>query len=237
MFNLLLVINFFGFAEFGVFMISFCEDCDILKYEGVLFSDLYFSWQILCQGLDGELSGTTFTVSSDNFVVSGVEAGGVIYLRNADGTLDGAYEIVSVESETELTVSVIRCSSEDLATGPGDASSVSYRVSTFVPQARQVFLELTQYFGIGPGDGVSEIDADDIVDTEGLRMASVYAVIAGIYATLASREDSDKGFWKKSLHYQRLFEKVRERCRISFDVNGDGSDDRSAGGSIKLVRE
>jgi hypothetical protein len=143
-----------------------------------------------------------------------------------------------VDSETELTVSVIRADIDDSANGPGNASSVSYRINTFAPQARQVFLELTQYFGIAPGDGISEVDADDIVNVEGLRLASVYAVITGIYATLASREDSDKGFWKKSLHYQRLFEKARQRCRISLDVNGDGSGDRTAaGGSIKLVRE
>jgi len=219
-------------------MIAFCWDRDILKYEGVLFSDLYFPWQTLCQGFDGEVNETTFTAANENFVASGAEPGGVIYLRNADGTLDGAYEIVSVDSETELTLSVIRAGIDDSANGPGNASSVSYRINTFAPQARQVFLELTQYFGIAPGDGISEVDADDIVDVEGLRLASVYAVIAGIYATLASREDSDKGFWKKSLHYQRLFEKARQRCRISLDVNGDGSGDRTvAGGSIKLVRE
>lgn len=219
-------------------MITFCNDRDILMYEGVLFSDLYFSWQVLCRGLGGELSGTTFTIDDANFVVSGVEAGGVIYLRDANGTLDGAYEIVSVNSETELTVSVIRGDGVGSVSGPGDASLVSYRVSTFAPQARQVFLGLTRYFGIGPGDGTNEIIADDIVDTEGLRLASVYAVIAGIYATLASRSDADNGFWAKSLHYQRFYEKARGRCRVSFDVNSDGSVDKSAGGgSIRLVRE
>ena len=115
-------------------MIAFCSDRDILKYEGILFSDLYFPWQVLCQGLDGELSGTTFTASNDDFIVSGAEAGGVIYLRSVDGTVDGSYEIVSVNSETELTVSVIRASSVELPKSPGEASSVSYRVSTFLPQ-------------------------------------------------------------------------------------------------------
>ena len=76
-----------------------------------------------------------------------------------------------MDSETELTISVVRGDSSDPANSPGDASSISYRVSTFAPQARQVYLELTQYFGIGPGDGISEIDADDIVNTEGLRLA------------------------------------------------------------------
>lgn len=219
-------------------MIAFSDDRDLLMYEGVLFSDLYFPWQVLCQGVGGVLSGTTFTVSDGDFIVSGVQAGGVIYLRNTDGDLDGSYEIVSVDSVTDLTVSVIRGDSSSSVSMPGGASLVSYRVSTFAPQTRQVFLELTQYFGIAPGDGVSEIDADDIVDTEGLRIASVYAVIAGIYATLASRAESDEGFWAKSLHYQRFFEKAREKCKVSFDINGDGNGDKSAGGgSVKLIRE
>jgi len=157
-------------------------------------------------------------------------------LRTADGKLDGAYEVVSVDSETELTVSVLRPDYDGSLKGLPEASSVSYRVSTYGPQARQVMLELTNYFGIAPGDGVSEINADQIVDLEGLKQISVYAVIAGVYATLAGKED-DEGFWKKSMHYHRLFEKVRERCKLSFDVNGDGKPDSSAaGGSIKLTR-
>lgn len=219
-------------------MITFCDDRDILMYEGVLFSDLYFPWQVLCQGLNGELIGTTFTVSNDDFAAFGVQAGGVIYLRNANGSLDGSYEIVSVDSATTLTVSVIRGDGVDSVNGPGDASLVSYRVSTYAPQARQVFLELAQYFGIGHGDGISEINADDIIDTEGLRLASVYAVIAGIYATLASRTENDKSFWTKSLHYQKLFEKTRARCKISFDADGNGINTTSASGeSVRLIRE
>ena len=187
-------------------MIAFSNDTDILKYEAVLFSDLYFPWQVLCQGESGVVSGTTFTASGEDFVSSQVAAGGVIYLRSDDGALDGCYEIVSVDSAMELTVSVVRADGSLATSGPGDAVEVSYRVSTFAPQGRQVLFELTQYFGLGPGDGSSEYDADDVVGTEGLGLASVYAVVAGLYATLASRSKSDEGFWNKSLHYQRLFE-------------------------------
>jgi len=40
-----------------------------------------------------------------DFVAAWVAPGGVIYVQSADGSLDGAYEIVSVNSATQLTVS------------------------------------------------------------------------------------------------------------------------------------
>jgi hypothetical protein len=147
------------------------------------------------------------------------------------------YEIVSVDSETELTVSVLRSDGEESAVGPGDNSDVSYRISTFGPQANEVGFELTQYFGIRPGNPDSEYTVDDILDVSVLKQASVYAVIAGVYATLGGSSDEDS-FWKKSLHYQKLFEKARERCRLSVDIGGDGVSDRTKiGGSMKLVRD
>jgi hypothetical protein len=114
---------------------------------------------------------------------------------------------------------------------------VSYRISTFGPQANEVGFELTQYFGIRPGNPDSEYTVDDILDVSVLRQASVYAVIAGIYATLGGSSDEDS-FWKKSLYYQKLFEKARERCRLNVDIGGDGVSDRTKiGGSMKLVRD
>ena len=219
-------------------MLAFSSDVDILKYEAVLFGDLHFPWQVLCEGAGGEVSGTTFSETSEDFVSAGVGAGGVIYLQSLDGKLDGAYEIVSVDSATELTVSILRADGEGSAVGPGDASDVSYRVSTFGPQANEVGFGLTQYFGIRPGNPDSEYDASDILDTSVLRQASVYAVLASVYATLGSRAGGDDNFWKKSLHYQKLFEKAKERCRLSIDINDDGISDRTnVGGSVRLVRD
>jgi len=218
-------------------MLVFSNDVDILRYEAVLFSDLHFGWQVLCEGTGGEVSSTTFSKTGEDFVSLGVNAGGVIYLRSEDGTLDGAYEIVSVDSATELTVSVLRADEEDSVVGPGDASDVSYRVSTFAPQANEVAFELTQYFGLQPGNPDSEYEVDNILDTSVLRQVSVYGVLANVYVTIGNGGDED-GFGEKSLHYQKLFEKARERCRVSIDISGDGVGDReNIGGSIRLVRD
>lgn len=218
-------------------MLTFSNDVDILRYEAVLFSDLHFGWQALCEGDDGTVSGTSFSKTGEDFVSAGVSAGGVIYLRSQDGSLDGAYEIVSVDSATELTVSVIRVDEEGSVVGPGDASDVSYRVSTFGPQANEVGFELAQYFGIRPGNPDSEYEVSDILDTSGLRQASVYGVLAKVYTTLSGGVDEDN-FGQKSSRYQRLFEKARERCRVSIDINDDGVGERTnIGGSIRLVRD
>ena len=218
-------------------MTVFSNDSDILKYEATLFVDLHFPWQVLCEGSDGVLDGTDFSSVSADFVSAGVSAGGVIYLR-VSGGVEGCYEIVSVDSATELTVSVLRTDNDADAVSPGSGSSITYRVSTFAPQATEVMFALTGYFGIGPGNPNSVYDVDDILDVSVLRQASVYAVIAGIYATLGSGFDGNEDFWKKSLHYQKLFEKARERCRLSVDVGSDGVSDRTnVGGSVRMVRD
>jgi len=218
-------------------MVSFSNDVDILKFEPILFGELYLPWQVLAAGTGGELSGTTFTASEADFVSAQISAGGVIYLQSADGTLDGAYEIVSVDSATQLGVSVVRSDSDDAAVAPTAATDISYRISTFGPQASEVGFQLTEYFGIKPGNPASDIDVEDVLDTDVLKRASVFAAISSVYAMLASKA-RDENFWKKSLHYQKLFAKARERCRLSIDFGSDGvADVTKVGASGRLVRD
>ncbi|KPL25041.1 MAG: hypothetical protein AMJ75_02145 [Phycisphaerae bacterium SM1_79] len=218
-------------------MVIFSNDADILKYEPILFGELHLSGQVLAAGTGGTLSGTTFTASGADFVGALVTAGGVIYLQSADGSLDGAYEIVSVGSATQLSVSVIRADSDDDAIAPPAATDISYRISTFRPQASEAGFRLTEYFGIRPGNPGSTYDAEDVLDTDVVKRASVFAVVSSVYAMLASKAE-DENYWKKSLHYQKLFERAKERCRLSIDVGSDGVADVSRfGASIRLVRD
>jgi len=218
-------------------MTKFSNDVDILKCESVLFGELHLSGQVLASGTGAALGGTMLTATGVDFVAAGVEAGGVIHLKSADGALDGAYEIVSVDSATQLTVSVIRSDAAALAIAPPAANDVSYRVSTFGPQAGDVAFELTEYFGIQPGNPTSEIAVADIVDTEGLRRVSAFAVVSRVYAMWASGAQHEC-FQQKSLLYGQLAEKARQRCRLSVDLGSDGvADVTRLGGAIRLVRD
>ncbi len=217
-------------------MVKFSSDVDILKYEPILFSELHLPWQVLASGTSAALAGTTLTASNANFESASVAAGGVAHLRSIDGSLDGAYEIVSVDSATQLTVSVLRSDTTDSSVAPPAAGDITYRISTFEPQAGEAAFQLTEYFGIRPGDPTSAITVDSILDTEGLRRASAFLVIASVYATWTSRTDRET-FWRKSLHYRRFFENARQRCHLSVDLGSDGVADLArVGGAIRLMR-
>jgi len=218
-------------------MVKFSYDADILKYEPTLFGELHLPWQVLAEGNSGIVSGTTFTASGADFIAAKICSGGVVYLRDSSLTIDGAYEIVSVDSATQLTISVLRACNEDEAVEPPQASDVYYRISTFDPQASEAAYALTEYFNVKPGAPASDIDVSDILDVEVLRRASVFAVISSVYAMLAGRND-DEGFWKKSNYYRKCFENARSRARVSIDAGDDGIADRTShGGAIRLTRD
>jgi len=208
-------------------MVTFSNDADILKYEPILFGELHLPWQVLAAGTGASLSGTTLTAGEADFIAAQVQAGGVVYLQSADGSLDGAYEIVSVDLSTQLSISVVRADSTDTAVPPPEATDIYYRISTFRPQAAEVGFQLTKYFGIKPGNPSSDIEADDILDTTVLRLASVFAVISSVYAMLAGKT-KEQNYWNKSLYYQKLSAKARERCRLSIT---------KIGASGRLVRD
>ena len=218
-------------------MVTFSSDRDILKYEPVLFGELHVPWQVLAKGTNATLSGTTLTDAAADFAGSGVGPGGVAYLSATGGELDGAYEIVSVDSATALTVSVLRADPADDAIAPPPASDVSYRIGTFAPQAGEAAFQLTEHFGIQPGNPTSPIAVEHIIDSEVLRRVSVFLVIASVYAMWAHRTESE-GFWSKSLHYKQRFEKARQRCRLSIDLGSDGiAEITRIGGVTTLVRD
>jgi hypothetical protein len=218
-------------------MTTFSNDVDVLKCEPVLFGELHLPSQVKARGTGAVLSGTTLTAAGANFVAAEIEAGGVIYLQSANGTLDGAYEIVSVDSATTLTISVVRADSADPAVAPPPATDIAWRVCTFASQAKDAAFELTQCFGIQPGDPTSEIALENLLDTEGLRRAAVLRVIAKVYAMWASRP-AGECFWRKGLFYEQLYQKARQRCHVTVDLGGDGvADVARVGGAIRLVRD
>jgi hypothetical protein len=210
-------------------MKSFSNDSDILRYETILFGEMHLRGQVIASGTAGAVSGTHLTATGASFITAGVEAGCVVYLSNAGNTIGAGYEIVSVDSETQLTVSVIRGERAGAAQAPPAASDVAYRVCSYGPQANEAFVRLCEYFRITPEQ------AETIENTEGLRQASVHLTIATVFAIIAGREGFAQGYLDKSDKYTDGFLRGLERCRFTVEI--DGKTVTKRGGEIYLERE
>jgi hypothetical protein len=218
-------------------MVRLCDDRDISKYEPALFGANHLANQVIAAGTAGVLAGTTFQASGANFVLAQVEAGDCVYLKSANGVLDGVYEIVAVDSATQLCVSVLRADSEADPIAPPAGSDVTYRISTFKPQIVDVSLRLMEYLWIKPGEVIGDVSADEILESDQVRQLCAMGTTAAAYRTLASGEDAEN-FKFKSQEYERLFGEGMERCRVAIDKDGDGvADSVRYGGCGRLFRE
>lgn len=216
-------------------MVRFSKDVDLLKWEPVLFVELMPASQTLCQGDDGVLSGTTFTSSGASFDDADVAAGQVIYLQDSE-SLDGCYEIVSVDSATQLTISVLRLSTEDDPVAPPSGSEISYRIGTFDPQADEVAYGLMQYFGIETSEDEASA-SQEILNVRALRQASVFGVLSAVFAAAACGTKDASGHWAKSQRYQELFHAGRSKARIELDTDSDQvAEQFRSGGTVRLKR-
>lgn len=216
-------------------MAKFSTDADLLKWEPVLFRELALPSQTLCNGEDGTVNGTTLTSPNASFQQAAVAAGGVIYMYNSSDGIDGCYEIVSVDSQTQLTVSILRSSTDDGPIAPPNATDISYRISTFGPQAEEVAYSLLQYFGID--EKTTDTININILQNRPLRQASAFGVLSTIFAASAIGKNDKAGYWEKSLRYKELFQTARTKAAVEIDNNADNITDQIlTGGALRLRR-
>lgn len=217
-------------------MVAFSKDIDLLKYEPDLFGSLYMTWQVKVKGTNGAVSGTTFSSAGANFTDTQIAEGDVIYLQGTG--IDGAFEVVQILSTTSLKISVLREDTTKNAIAPPAGTNLTYRICTYAPQAAEAGFQLTEFLGIGPGKPSSEYDSDDILYPEILKRASVFVILAAIFAMLANSADNDF-YWKKSTYYEGLLRKCKEALKVGLDTDGDGVEDKTIqqGSTRKLSRE
>jgi hypothetical protein len=216
----------------------FSRDVDLVKFEPGLFAESNFTSQVLGKGTNGVVSGTSFSAAGGDFINKGVTAGGVIFMQSLDGTINAAYEIVSVDSATQLTISVVRSDSEQAPIAVGTASGLIYRIMTFAPQAAEALYEIAGWFGLRPGIAEAAYGVEDISDATPLHLLSAYRVLAMVFGTLGGTEDEKKTYSQKQEYYMGLYKEARGRARIMLDVEHDGEAEKIIlGGSVRLLRE
>jgi hypothetical protein len=221
-------------------MPNFSTDANLLKWEPAILRELALDHQCLARGSGA--SSQTFSVVAEaaGFKTARVAAGHVIHLRNDDQGIDGYYEVLSVESETELLAGMLGGRGDEWVPLP-TGTDLEFDIHTFDPQHEEARWALLARFGL-------ETDAADADTADGLdrwifqrrvlRHASMALVLATIYRGQAAGGPETSGLAQKADHYARLYEDEVAKARLVLDRDGDGRpDDVRSLSSHRLRRE
>jgi len=202
-------------------MSNFCQDRDLLSIEPVIFIGGGFPSQQLISGNDGVMAGTTFTSAGSDFATAGIATGMVLCTHTGAPAEGNAYEVVSVDSQTSLTVSVLRAEANAAATPPTPGTSLAFFVRTFQPQIHGVSETLAEKLRqISESGGIAQAD---FADSEQLRFTTAYGVLASVFVARAENATSADANWIKAEYYRREFTRLQTQLRLAVDIDGDGT--------------
>jgi hypothetical protein len=206
-------------------MTNFSTDADLLKWEPALVREVVLDHQCLTRSEAAASQDFTVTAADGRFVTRQVRPGHVVHLSNPDQGVDGGYEVLGVESETELTAACIGTAG-DAAVPLPTATDLALRIQTFDPQHEEARHALLSRFGLetDAADPASDL-ADWIVQRRALRRASVALVLATLYRGQAAGGPADGGLAAKADHYARLYDDEVTKARLVLDRDADGRPD------------
>lgn len=197
-----------------------CKDRDLLAIEPELFTGGGFESQQLAAGTDGAISATTFSSASADFVAANVQPGLVLCIYSTVPAEGRCYEIISVDSATTLTVSVLRPEADGSAIAPPAGTELKYQINTFAPQIAAAAATLHEKLRqIAEAEGIS---GTDFVESAQLRRAVALAALAAIFTARASNATGADANWVKAEHYRRQHIAATSAIRLAQDIDGDG---------------
>lgn len=206
-------------------MTNFSTDADLLKWEPALLREIVLDHQCLTRGDGATSQAFTVTAAAGQFVTNKVRPGHVIHLSNADQGVDGYYEVLSVEGETQLLAGLVGGQGEDWVPVPS-ATDLEFAIHTFDPQHEEARWTLLARFGLDTdASGQGEDLARWIAQHRTLRRASVALVLATLYRGQATAGPEASGLARKAEHYARLYEDEATKARLVLDRDADGRPD------------
>ncbi len=194
----------------------FSRDRDLVVYEPGLMRDVGWAGQRRLSVL-GSVSGTQLTISSGSFVDAGIEAGHV-------AVFDGVtLEIVSVDSATTATVSLVRGDISGGAVPPIAASNRAVVVYDFSPQRAIVHRQVLTMLGI---DAVGEegfgVDETMVTNPGALTRLEALGTLHLVYAGASAPSRGSDRYEQRAELYRQRYQRERESVVAMIDMDGDG---------------
>ncbi len=196
----------------------FAKDRDLYVLEPGLHRDVAWYSQRLLNAI-GSLVGTQLTLVTGSFVDSGIGAGHVVLF---DGV---PMEVVSVESATLATVSLMRSDTGSVAIGGSSASNRRVLVYGYGPQLGIVHRQVLAMIGLDEDvDGLGE---SSVTNPGALVRLECLGALYLIYAGAGVSGKAGEKFEVRAKMYKERFSRERERVVAMIDIDGDGIADTS----------
>ncbi|MFG0258395.1 MAG: hypothetical protein ACF8GE_10880 [Phycisphaerales bacterium JB043] len=198
---------------------AFATDRDLLVLEPSLFRQIAWTGQALVSLTDGVLAGTTLTSATGGFTGAGVDTGHVALVNGV------ALEVVARVSDTQLTVSRLRDTTDDPAqTTVLDGSSLEVKVWTFSPQITHVHEMLLGSLGVDPA-GATAPHAGQIVNAPMLVRLEALGAMHLILSASGAASPPGSELRERIEIYRHRFGVARETTPVELDTTGDGNTD------------
>ena len=206
-------------------MANFSTDADLLKWEPALLREIVLDHQCLARGSGA--TSQTFSVVAEGatFKTAKVCAGHIIHLRNDEQGIDGYYEVLSAESETEVLAGLLGGRGDEWVPLPA-GTDLAFDIHTFDPQHEEARFALLARFGLETDDADIAADLERwIFQRRTFRRASVALVLAMLYRGQSTSGPDAAGMARKADHYARMYEDEVTKARVILDRDGDGRPD------------
>lgn len=207
----------------------FALDRDLLVLEPALLRDAAWASQ---RTLDttGTVAGGVLTIASGSFAQSGVGPGSVALV---DGL---SVEVVSVESDTQAAVSLLRARRDSAALPPPPVSARPVRVYSFAPQRELVHRAVLVMLGVDP-EGQGPITEAQITNPGDLVRVEALGTLELVYAGADPAGGVGVAHGARAAMYRQRFHEERARVSAFIDLDGDGvADCRRRIAMVQLTR-
>jgi len=201
---------------------AFATDRDCVALEPGVLAEASWAGQRVLSGT-GSVSGTTLTL----------EPGGVTLAQAVIGAGHVAVvggvtlEVVSVESDLEATVSVLRGDPGEPAVPPGDIGVSPVEVHSFGAVLETVHRQVLRMAGIDPDEPGALLTESDVLNPGALRELEACGALHLIYAAVAAAGPIGGVMEKRANAWRDRFWGERARARVLVDLDGDGEADAS----------
>ncbi|MHC4976128.1 MAG: hypothetical protein ACYTF7_05925 [Planctomycetota bacterium] len=198
---------------------ALATDRDLLVLEPALFRQIAWTGQTLVSLTDGTLSGTSLTSATGGFEDAGVESGHVVLVNSV------ALEVVSRDSDAQLTISRLRDTVGDLAQPTVlDGSPLEVKIHTFTPQLQHVHEMLLRSVEIDPASTTEPV-SKQIVNTAALARLEAIGAMHLILSAAGASSPVGSELHERTEIYRKRFASARGTTPVELDTSGDGQTD------------